>query len=215
MKQQKPNMTQWYLLGLAMLLSLGGLISAVGIGYARYRTESQASIYFAAKAPAPVWLGSLTEPAEDGTVSFVATGAGSWVTEENQSKLKFAVANGTSAADFANEDLRVRVRLIGSLGLWNGEAPLNMRLSVPENEDSTKVEEILATAERILPESPLYDTFGDGWTFTFRDAAGKELSWILEGGDLSFIEMVLTQEGAGFIDTSLIQLQVSAETIRK
>ena len=63
----------------------------------------------------------------------------------------------------------------------------------------------------INPESPLYDIFGDGWVFSFRNEDGTERSWTLEGGKESVLEMTLTLEGAALTDPSLLQLQITAD----
>ena len=193
------------------MLVLLCLMVSIGVTWARYRTEMDKSVYFQVRKPVAFYLGRI-EYAEDETQKdaegkFVRSDEGEWERDEDGNlKLKFAVANGTSQTDYEKRDQQVSIRFIGSLGVQSGEAPITLTLTFPSEEDPEKPCQVKATAVRIDPESPMYTTYGDGWVFSFQEN-GEELTWMLEGGELTYVEMDVTMD-AEVIDTSLLQLQV-------
>lgn len=195
MKRRKFHISPLLLLGLAALLTVGCLMAAVGISFARYRTDVKAGIHFRPDKTAQICLGYV---AEDG--SFLAQQS-SWVTVDETLRLSFAVSNGSSASAFSAVDQQTGVRLIASLGAWQANGAEAMTLTVG-NQVYT------ATAQRITEGSALYAQFGDGWVFRFLDAEGREPSWTLPGGSFSCTEMLLQVSAAAISDTSLLQLQV-------
>lgn len=234
MNQRKPNMSPWYALGLAMILMVSALIMATGVTWARYRTEKEETIKFKARTPVTVYLGEVVTGA-DGTTTFQQTNGSGWKMVDGQAQLNFAVANGTSAQSFESRDEQVRIRLIGSLGILTGEETATIKLVVPVQEEEIPQEttdpeqttepteateatepvvttmEFVATAVRIAENSPLYTTFGDGWMFCFLNEEGAEITWLLDGGQLSYIDMTVILENGTLTNTSLLQLQVTGE----
>lgn len=208
--KRKPNISQWYLLGLAAILVVGCLTVAVGTTFARYRDEITQLVSFQVRQFNKVYLGSLEYSAYSGRGgTFVRSDETYWQEYGGDLMLNFAVGNGTSEEDFADADQKVQIRLIGSLGAWYPSGDMKLTLTVPLQSDPTQSETLEATVIRISEESPLYETFGDGWMFCFLDEIGRERSWTLEGGKLSFISMDLIYENADLVDTSLLQLQVN------
>lgn len=226
MKRRKMNISLWCLLGIAALLMLFCLMVSTGTTLARYRSETEATIYFEAREPVSVYLGRVEYPEEatesaansesaeatevvEGT--FVQANEGKWeLNEDGKLQLKFAVANGTSEKKYEKRNQRVYIRVLGSLGVQNEGQPVTLTLTYP---GVKKQETVTAVAVRIDPESALYATFGDGWIFSFPDQEGEELSWLLEGEALNYIEMDVTIESASVSDTSLLQLQVSSRYV--
>lgn len=230
MEQRKLNISLWCMLGIAVVLMVGLLIGSVGTSFARYRAEREETIAFQARAMESIYLGRMEYPEEDSvdgetdeTVEtteqekepvFVADAQNYWVTVDDQTTLDFAVSNGISEEEFAQEDMQVHIRLIGSLGIWDGEDTVELTLLVPNEDDPEKMDEITAEAVRIGPESPLYTAFGDGWVFSFPDEDGEELALVLEGGKQSVIELKLEMENTNFSLTSLLQLQVTGTFVQ-
>ena len=216
MKRWKLNISSWYSLGLTALLVISCLVVSTGMAWARYRTEETESIYFKAREPVSVYLGKV-EYGEGNAAEgkFVQTNEGSWeLNEDGQLQLRFAVANGTSEAAFEERNQEVYVRIVGSLGIQTVADNISLKLTYPNEENPDTPNEVKATAVRIDPNSTLYSTYGDGWVFTFREE-GEELTWTLEGGELSYIEMDLTVEGGTLADTSLLQLQIASRYIKE
>ena len=216
MKRWKLNISSWYSLGLTALLVISCLVVSTGMAWARYRTEETESIYFKAREPVSVYLGKV-EYGEGNAAEgkFVQTNEGSWELNENgQLQLRFAVANGTSEAAFEERNQEVYVRIVGSLGIQTVADNISLKLTYPNEENPDTLNVVKATAVRIDPNSTLYSTYGDGWVFTFREE-GEELTWTLEGGELSYIEMDLTVEGGTLADTSLLQLQIASRYIKE
>lgn len=208
--KRKPNITQWYLLGLAAILVVGCLTMAAGTTFARYRDEIVKIIPFQVRQPNEVYLGTLEYSAYSGRDGmFVQSKETRWQEFDGDLMLSFAVGNGKDEEEFAAADQKIQVRLIGSIGAWYPNGPMKMLLKVPKASEPEGFQVLEATPIRISQESPLYETFGDGWLFCFLDEAGREYSWTLEGGKLSYITMDLTFENADLVDTSLLQLQVN------
>lgn len=232
MKQHKLHTASWYLLGLAALLLLGCVIGTVGSSFARYRSQVEGDIRFQARSPEEVFLGTLSE---DGTV-FLPSSSASWVTENGQSVMRFAVANGNSEENYAQTDMQAAIRLVGSLGVCQTEEDLTVTLAVPRaaeaatadlsGEDAVAAQtetdptELLepaameydvfqATAQRITQQSPLYTSFGEGWVFFFLDDDKNEVTWLLKGGEHAVTEMILTIDGIRSDAVNLVQLQVT------
>lgn len=211
MNQRKKNISRWALPMLLLLLVVGCLVVSTGGALARYRAERKEIIEFQVRPPDQVALGKMVK-AEDGTESFDATAQGTWETVDGTQQLEFTIANGTGADAFSQENQRIRLRLIGTLGIWDGTGDFTVTLQLPPEDDaeeSAEPKKIQATVTRIQPESPMYATFGDGWVFSFFDEEGEELSWLLEGGALNTVTMTLILEGAAENEASLLQLQIS------
>lgn len=216
MKRWKLNISSWYSLGLAAILLVFSLTISTGAAWARYRTEASDGIRFDVKRPVSVCLGRMEYDDASGEKKFVQTEAGSWERNENgQLQLGFAVANGVSETEFEKQDQQVYFRVIGSLGLQNAGKAISLSMTFPQSDDPETFEHIQATATRIVAGSPMYATFGGGWMYCFTDEKGEELTWVLEGGKLSSIEMALTLENGTLTDTSLLQLQISSTHIKE
>ncbi len=211
MNQRKKNISRWALPMLLLLLTVGCLVASTGGALARYRAEWKETIYFEVRPPEQVVLGKMVTD-ENGTVSFDATAQGAWETVEGKQQLEFTVANGTTEEAYSQENQRIHLRLIGTLGIWDGDEEFTVTLQLPPEEDAEESEEpkkVQATVIRIQEGSPMYTTFGDGWVFAFYDEEGEELSWLLEGGELDTVTMTLILEGAAQNEASLLQLQIS------
>ncbi len=189
MDRQK-NSSRWYLLCLALLLCFAFLAVATGTAYARYRTDVRENIAFKIREPLHIRTGTVAAD-EDGKESFDPYGEPVWVMEDETATLSMAVSNGIPGdpekgikADFSEEDQRVRLRIIAGLGLVVEDETAEVTLV-------TEDLEIKAKAEQIIKGSSLHNEHGDGWVLIFPDEDGKEASWILEGGKLSYAKIVL------------------------
>lgn len=208
MIQRKKNISRWALPALLLLMVLGCVIASTGGALARYRAERRESIEFQVRPPEQIALGKMVT-AEDGTTTFDSTAQGVWETVDGKQQLTFTIANGTGADNFAGENQRIHLRLIGSLGIWDGSETFTVKLQVPSEEDPEETETFEATVTRIREGSPMYTTFGDGWVFAFFDEEGEELGWLLEGGVFDSVTMTLSLEGAALSEAGLLQLQIT------
>lgn len=227
MNRRKKNISQWSL-GLALLLAVASILMAAGTTLARYRAEFTAPVSFTARPASEIRLGKMVKDLLGGEATFVADAQTGWELVEDQYRLNFAVSNIIADKKYAAADQQVYLRLVGTPGLWDGTETVKITLLMPSEEEpetteateptqsaeeSTETEiqydQIPATVTRINPESPLYETFGDGWVFSFRNEDGTERSWTLEGGKASVLEMTLTLEGTALTDPSLLQLQIT------
>lgn len=207
MGRRKMNMFPW-LAGLAAGLTALSLIVGVGHSYARYKESRSESIFYTPGQPAQIYLGQMVA-GEEGKILFDSRVQSDWETLEGKHQLSFAVANGPSQEDFAQQNQQVQIRLAGTLGVWDGQQTVNMTMAVSQQiaeEQTLQTTEYLGQASRIQPESPLYSTFGDGWVFTFVDEEGQEGQWLLDGGTLTNLQITITIEGVGLTDPSLLQL---------
>lgn len=211
MSRRKLNMFPWSA-GLAAVLIVLGLMGAVGVSYARYRINRSESIFYTPRQPEQIYLGQMIDQ-DNGKTVFDPQKVGSWETVEGKSQLTFAVANGTSGKSYTQQDQQVQIRLVGSLGIWDGEKTVNVLLRAPRkakpDETEPQFDEIRGKATRILKDSPMFSVFGEGWVFTFPDEDGKEMTWLLEGGSLSTISCQILIDGIELTDPSLLQLTVT------
>lgn len=142
--------------------------------------------------------------------TFVPSDGISWEMENGVARLKFAVANGNAQDSYSERNQVFVVRLLGSLGVFNGTEIAKVQLVRSSSENPEESELLEATVTQINKETPLYTAFGEGWIFTFLDEQGEELLWRLNGGAFHFTEVTITIENSGMVDPSLLQLQVVA-----
>lgn len=223
MGQRKPNRKNWYSLGLAALLCTALLVITTGTTFARYRAEKERGIYFKERVPDKIHIGTVSViPAEgeateepDATPSteevFIANNRLIWKTENQITKLDFAVANGISTSDYSARDQKVRLRMIGNLGNWTGTQPPMLYLSEGDNQKAP----IAATIQPIEEGSAIHLMYGDGWVYTFLNEEGEELSWELSGGALSYVTFSVICDGEISEDLTLLQPQAIAEVIQE
>lgn len=127
-----------------------------------------------------------------------------WEQTESGWKMSFAVGNGLSESDHAQIDQRVTLQMVASLGTWSDQSAGTMTLKVG-------VTTYTAVASRIPAGSALHTKFGDGWVFRFVDAEGNAYAGEMSGDAFAYIPMELTINNTSITDTSLLQLQVTAE----
>jgi len=197
MKQRKLHISPKLRFVVAALLVAGCLVAAVGISFARYRTEHGGGIFFKVDQRGKLVLGSTEE-------DVFTTDQTAWITTDDGMQLQFAVANGTSEADRAVVTQNVSIRVIGSLGAWNPAGEQTMYLTVAG-------EQLEATVIPIVQGTALHTQFGDGWEFRFLDSDGKERTWELSGEQWTHLSMSLTVEGITATDASLLRLQAIGE----
>lgn len=198
MNQRKLYTSPGFLMSLAAVLVLGCLIVAVGISYARYRTDESLQYQFQAEQNASVWLWQIDE-----NNAYVQEES-IWKTADGQLQLKFAVSNGTDRDHVTSVDQQVRIRVIASLGAWREDTSADLTLTV----DAV---EYAVTATPIKQGSALHRSFGDGWVLSFRDAEGKEPTWLLSKDELTYLNMQLSLTSDEVMNTELLQLQVISE----
>ncbi|MBQ8359387.1 MAG: hypothetical protein IJX37_05700 [Oscillospiraceae bacterium] len=197
MGRKQPDITR-RLLPAAALVLLMALMLSVGTAWARYRYRETTDMYFAQKEASQVYLWGGIKA--DGSFSKLPV---SLPVGETSREIPFLISNGQSAEDYASYTQQAQVRLLCSLGLGNS-GNLSAELIVDGQTYS-------AAAIPINTGSPVYASFGEGWTYCFLDENGNELRWELAGGQLSTTEMKLQISTASGVESSVLQLMVSAE----
>ena len=204
---KKLNISFWYKPALVLLLLAACLVAAVGLTWARYRTDIPGEAVYESREQATVTLWSLGENGE-----FSATPA-EWVNSEGKKTLTFGVGNyevdGDGNVTSAAETQGVRIKLLASLGLNYTE---NTVVEFEILSDEGEVEDTFeATATAIAEGSHYHDTFGNGWVFRFEDEFGEELYWLLEGGEASSFTGRLSLSGVNTDQEALVQLIVESD----
>ena len=224
MNQRKQNISRWYLLGLAAILTVGCLMVSVGTTLARFRVDNEKNILFEPKTPVAPALGTMDEEGvfdPEGTIAWVEQtititpeegGAASGTQTKKVYSLDFTVSNYISEGKYQEENLTVRIRLVGSLDAWNETTPGTVVLTDGVTLEDGTQREFTATVTGIPENTALYHSFGVGWVFQFVDENGQELTWTLEGGRLSCQKLNITMDADGLGGTSLLQLQIVGET---
>lgn len=221
MKQMKPNIVLRYLPGLTILLCIAALVVSTGTTFARYRAERTANITFEVKPSPQAQIGVWEEVSQEaaavgrkaGTKVFQPIQYLHWELGDKGARLHLTIANGVSETEYAQKDMNVSLRILGTLGLWNGEEATKLNLHYPSQEDADKTEMIQAAVSPIGEGTPLYQTHGPGWVYSFQNSDG-ELGWTLKGGQFSYIDLIITVEGA-IVTEAALQPQVRTEVIGK
>ena len=218
MNQRKPNSRTWYLLGFTALLCIALLVMATGTAFARYRAEREAEVNFKVRVPDQVHLGTVASVTdeESGETAEVFTPDGqlAWKTKNGVTQLSFAVANGTDETDYSQRDQKVRLRMIGTLGVWDGTQTTQLSLILPALEEGGEEQIVTATVTPFIEGTALQPTYGDGWLYTFLDEEGEEIYWELPGGALSYITLTVAATGEVPADLNLLQPYVTAEAVQ-
>ncbi len=197
MGQKKLDRAHILAVPMTALLLLGCVCLLIGTAWARYRYQQATDLLFAPKTAAQVYLfgaetnGSFAPIPEDLTK-----------TADGQT-LDFVVSNGENSKKYSPEDQYVQVRLFASLSLGDGDN-LSAVLTVGDSEYTAVVRQLDAG-------SPICESFGEGWIYSFVDANGEELRWFLEGGKLSTVEMTLHVDAQTGLDSSLLHLMASGQ----
>lgn len=194
MRQRKKNNARWW--GLCALLLILSVTMALVPAFARYRTVLDPFEYlFKAKEPANVYLwGGKTD---GGYVPL----SGSWTVTEQGSELPILVTNG-AGADYAAEDLTVTVRVAVTEGIQAGN---NLTLTLKAGDET-----FAAVPFAIGENTAFYGDFGPGWIYRFFRSDGTEVTWELEGEELSELSASLTCVGVVPLDSSMAQIVVTA-----
>lgn len=228
MKLRKMNISPWLMLGMAVTLMAACLMIAAAPALARYQTKSDATTQLQARPLEQIYLGQMvTGTDENDEKVFDHESQGKWYSLDGVMMLEFAIANGkyqdvvdeqtgetTVEALFAEQDQRAIVRLVASPLVWDGTEELHLTLRAPSRTKIGEFEEFKAVPERIHPDSILHQNFGPGWSISFVDEYGQELSWLLKGGELSSVELELILEGVPAGETGLLKLQVISDYTR-
>ena len=207
MEKQKRTLLRLMAVSAALLVLTA--VGAVGVTYARYRFDQTETIAYSADKPAQVYLGKMGVSANNKPI-FDPNAIGAWETGGGTSKLEFAVANGTTTKRYAAKDLAFTVRLTGGLGLGStAAAPITLHIPQTNGEEVT----VVGQPERILPDSPLFNMYGEGWIYYFLTPEGQEWQLPLEGGKLNYVNLYITADTAAITDPSLLRLTVSGRAL--
>ena len=201
MHQPKTNHTIRHRLILTAILLVACLSLLATATWARYQTSDFWYLNYAAKSSGSVQLWSYYNE-NTGTYSNAQS---SWDLSDDCGTLDFYVSNGTPSAPAA-EDQQVSIRLMASLAVSDYVDEVSLYITL----DGTTS---IWTAEpmNIDKGTALYQSFGDGQVYIFRDESGMEQTWTLSGGALSILSAQIEVLGLNqSLDTTLLQLQVSS-----
>jgi len=193
--QKKPDRLHALASPIAALLLLCCICLLVGTAWARYRYRQITDVEFSPETAPQVYLFG------GKTANGFTPMADTLAETENGQVLDFVVSNGESKTQFSKEDQYASVRLYVSLSLGNGD-----NLAATLTVDS---QQYTAVARRLDGDSPICQSFGEGWIYCFMDENGEELRWFLEGDKLSAIDMSLLVEADTGLDSSLLRLMVT------
>lgn len=193
MNRRKLYISPWVALLLAAVTVLGCILAAVGVAYARYRSDNTFDRIFSVRESGSVFLGRMDE-----NNTFVQEQS-TWQTVDGTASLSFAISNGTDADNRSQVDQQAAIRVLAGPGTWDNTLTLTVNGI-----------RYVAVPTAIREGSALYRTFGEGWILQFLDEAGNEMTWPLSGGAWSSLPMQLSLSAA-LTDTSLLRLQVIAE----
>lgn len=136
MNRRKSNISPWYRMGLATVLSAACLVTAIGTAYARYAGDKvTGNIGFAIRGSADVHLGTL-----DSEGNFLQEES-AWQETDGKLQLAFALSNGTGAEDYAQGNQKVVIRVVGSLGAWVEQSETQPSQETTEPQDTTETQE--------------------------------------------------------------------------
>lgn len=198
-KLQK-NMTR-YFVAAAVLLLLMCLFFVVGNTYARIRTQTVNEFAYTSKGAVQIYLGSGIDNKGN-----LIQGSNEWQTvTDNIKRLTVYVSNGCDGS-VAADDQYVSFRLIASSGIQNVEK-MYILMDIDDGDRS-----FVGTATKIIANSPLHQSHGDGWVIRFLDKKGKEIELPLLGGKLATMKCTLTISGMNVVDTSSITVEVNGST---
>lgn len=223
MEREKKNSSLLQIFVLVLFLCFGILVASVGTAFGRYKSSSEGTVIFKMREPAKIYLGRVS--VADNIETFSPLNADEellWNVDVNKATLEIAVSNGIPSdyenrigAEFPEEDLKVKIRLISDLGLTAGTEkndkdesvpfPAEVKIKVTQEGINGESAEKTAAAERILKGSSLFYTNGDGWVYSFLDD-GKEIFWDLRGGELSYIKLTIEVDISG-IDAKALKLE--------
>lgn len=202
----RNNRMLWNKMGLSFVLLLVGMLLIIGIAWGRFRSNVQGDQKYTPRVPSQIYLWG--EKTEDGFMPLSDV----WKVDGGSHEVPFTVTNGIYGTGeqedlFARNDLNVYLRIAVTEGIADGEN-LTVELRLKDAEGTF----YQATAQKIEEDSPLYNTFGDGWVYVLRNNNGEEPRFTLRGGEISALEATLVYEvKPDTIGYSMMQLQVVAE----
>lgn len=222
MNRWKLNRFLWCSMGLVMLLCMAIVVYSTGTTYARYRTEREEKITFEVREAERVALGTMKPVVPEETEGtgqeapasvFTQTDTLIWETVNDKAYLNFTVANGATETSFSENDQTIKIRIIGTLGLWTGMETVKLYLQIPSATDPEQTEIIQAAVAPIAEGSALYHTHGPGWIYSFLNAEEEELTWTLTGGAFSSVDLTIFMDGPAPQEDAALQPLIIAEAI--
>lgn len=205
MRRNEFNISARSRLALSVIVIVLSLVLVVGTAFARYQTDITGVLNYSAKAYA-IFLCRGYDAANDAIIE----GESSWVSSKGRNTLSFCVSNGKSRASYSADSQQIYIRLNAALSIEFGEGA-EVSIIVPTGEGPA--ESYLGVATPIEDNTPLYNSFGAGWSFIFVDDTGEEVSWKLQGGDLSILSATVIVDGVELKDPMLMQIQVTGDNI--
>ena len=185
-------------LTLTAILLLLCIVLLVGTVWARYLEEKTDYLKYKTREPGVISIW----PGYNAATGRLTEGDCVWSFMDGIGTLRFYLSNSTPEVNYSDEDLRVSIRLLGSLSARNAQVVMSIS-------DGTSTMRLTASPVEIVNGTPLFDTFGSGNAYVFLDESGAEFEWDLEGGALSVLSVQIDVWNLdGIEDPALLQLQV-------
>lgn len=172
-------------MGMAILLCLT-LTLSIGDAYGRYCKTVSGTMSYSAGLKDRVWVMGLRNAEQVG---------GELPTEWTKSdesdfirSLSLCVSNSDrNGVDRAIEDQTIRLRLYLPDSVYESAA-MQITLQIEDNNRT-----YIATKDYLSPSSAAAKEIGaSGWIYTFCDASGNELTWVLKGGKVADLNVTFT-----------------------
>lgn len=189
MDQRKLNTGPQLIYGMiccavALLLCWTATIS-VGVAYGRYCKTITGAMTFTPESKQQVWIMGQRDVNQVGTelpTDWKQVGTTTFVRS-----VSLCVSNSdSSAATIQTEDIAVRIRLYFPESV-SGNMPITLQI------EGDATEYTVNEGEYLSPSSALgIQKNAGGWIYTFHEATGEELVYVLEGGKVSDINLTLT-----------------------
>ena len=160
-------------------------------------------IVFEVREPEHICFGSFNE--EKGFVPFGEKEDIRWEVSGNEARLTLTVANGTAGTKYFSENQKIRIELAAGPEFAEKE----VKLTFSENGVERTIP---ATAKDISEDSTFDKSYGAGFVFSFFENE-EEFSYVLKGGELSFLTFTITADIEGLDGISLLQPHIIAEVI--
>ncbi len=192
------------LLKILLLLLIACTVLAVGVTYGRYQSSIISASFNVTAVSADSFsiFGGALDP-EKMTEAWPELDEG-WSMNDLGAELRFFVSNGDSVESYSQRSRNYSIKIVsGSL------EQLNVNLSYID--ENGNLMELPANPEKINKGSQLYDSFGDGWVYTFLDTNEEEVEFVLEGEKFSYRNFTLNVWGES--DPSLLNVIVTGNIV--